>query len=91
MIFTISLFLVFFVMIIWGSFQLMILGSSKNSSATAIPISDVLLASGIPQGTDEVTIIAGSPQAGGIGVIAFTPDLILQSTLQLRLKVRFRW
>ncbi len=81
MIFTVSLFLVFFVMIIWGSFQLMSLGSSKNTSATAIPISDVLLASGMPQGTDQVTVIAASPQAGGIGVIAFTPDLNLQSTL----------
>jgi len=78
MVFTVSMFLVFFVMIIWGSFQLMSLGSSKNNQATAIPISDILLSSGTPSG-DDVTVIPAN--TNGIGVVAFTPDLNLQGTL----------
>lgn len=80
MIFTVSLFLVFFVMIIWGSFQLMNLGSTNAAQETAIPISDILLASGTPSG-DEVTVIAATAPGEGIGVVAFTPDINLQSTL----------
>jgi cytoskeletal protein RodZ len=78
LIFSVSMFLVFFVMIIWGSVQLMNLGSSKNNQATAIPISDILLSSGTPSG-DDVTVIPANPN--GIGVVAFTPDLNLQGTL----------
>jgi cytoskeletal protein RodZ len=78
LIFSVSMFLVFFVMIIWGSFQLMSLGSSKNNQATAIPISDILLSSGTPSG-DDVTVIPAN--SNGIGVVAFTPDLNLQGTL----------
>jgi cytoskeleton protein RodZ len=81
MIFTGSLFLVFFVMIIWGSFQLMGIGSESKTPATVIPISDVLLASGTPAGTDMVTIVAGTSQSTAVGVIAFTPSTNLASTL----------
>jgi len=62
MIFTGSLFLVFFIFIIWGSVQLISINSPKTA-ATVVPISDVLLASGTPQATSLVTIEGSTPEA----------------------------
>jgi len=77
MIFTGSLFLVFFVLIIWGSFQLMGVGGEKTQG-TVIPISDVLLASGTP-GTLQAS--NGTMEATQGGIVAFTPSTNLQETL----------
>lgn len=78
LLFTGSLFLVFFVLIIWGSFQLMGIGGGAKPQATVIPISDLLLSSGTP-GTSQA--VSGTIQPTQVGVIAFTPSTNLQATL----------
>lgn len=62
MIFTGSLFMVFFIFIIWGSVQLISINSPK-AAATVVPISDVLLASGTPQATSLVTVEGSTLEA----------------------------
>jgi transcriptional regulator with XRE-family HTH domain len=80
LIFTGGIFLVFFVLIIWGAVQLV--GIKSNTiSPTVIPISDVLLASGTPSNSALVTIEGSTPQTSAIGVSGFTPVDNLQATL----------
>jgi cytoskeleton protein RodZ len=80
LVFTGGIFLVFFVLIIWGAVQLV--GIKSNTvSPTVIPISDVLLASGTPSSSALVTIEGSTPQTSAIGVSGFTPVDNLQATL----------
>jgi len=81
LIFTGGLFLVFFVFIIWGAAQL--IGINSNSpSSTAIPISDLLLASGTPSSAALVTVEGATPQTTDNAISAFTPVDNLQATLE---------
>jgi len=80
LIFTGGLFLVFFVFIIWGSVQLLSI-NSQPANPTAIPISDLLLASGTPASSDMVTIEGATAIATEAGLSAFTPVDNLQETL----------
>ena len=80
MIFTGGLFLVFFVFIIWGAFQLMGTGASKTS-ATVIPISDLLLSSGTPLDAGMVTVVGVTTQTTQSAEIVFTPSTNLEATL----------
>jgi cytoskeletal protein RodZ len=78
LIFTGGIFLVFFVFIVWGAFQLMGIGGSKPGS-TPIPISDVLLASGTPTSREMITVETSLPTMTD-GMQVFTAETTQEST-----------
>ena len=78
--FTGGLFLIFFVFIIWGSFQLMGIGSGA-AEATVMPISDVLLASGTPTTSEMVSIASPVETYTTESGLVITPDSAIQATL----------
>ena len=80
LIFTGSLFLVFFVFIIWGSVQLVSINSS-NSKETVVPISDILLASGTPNTSALVTVEGATAEATEVVDTSFNTTDNLQQTL----------
>ncbi|MHC1739910.1 MAG: helix-turn-helix domain-containing protein [Anaerolineaceae bacterium] len=72
LIFTGGMFLVFFVFIIWGAVQLIGINST-SIEPTVIPISDLLLSSGTPGSSDQVTLEGGTPQFTPSADSGFTP------------------
>ena len=80
LIFTGSLFLVFFVFIIWGAVQLMSIHST-TVSATVIPISDLLLSSGTPESSALVTVQGATLQTTPTSTASSGSQEELQGTL----------
>jgi cytoskeletal protein RodZ len=74
-----GIFLVLFVFIVWGAFQLLGIGGN-NSAATVIPISDVLLSSGTPTPGENISIETAVPTAIINDLNLFTPIASLEGT-----------
>ncbi len=74
-----GIFLVLFVFITWGAFQLLGVGAN-STSATVIPISDLLLSNGTPTPGENITIETVVPTAMINDLSLFTPAASVEGT-----------
>jgi cytoskeleton protein RodZ len=74
-----GIFLAIFVFIVWGAFQLLGVGGN-GTTATVIPISDLLLSSGTPTPGENVSIETVVPTAIINNLSIFTPNASQEGT-----------